>query len=144
MLSGADIAKENNRQTMSANDVLTALRDLEFDEFIAPVEAALGAFRETEKARSIEAAAKKAAKEIRNGENKTGEEAAEGAVEEEPVAAEEPMTAEEPVAAEEPMAAEEPAAPAEEPAAVEEPTQAEAQEAAAEEPTQAEAAAAEE
>ena len=138
MLSGADIAKENNRQTMSANDVLTALRDLEFDEFIAPVEAALGAFRETEKARSIEAAAKKAAKEIRNGENKTGEEAAEGAVEEEPVAAEEPM------AVEEPMAAEEPAAPAEEPAAVEEPTQAEAPEAAAEEPTQAEAVAAEE
>ena len=138
MLSGADIAKENNRQTMSANDVLTALRDLEFDEFIAPVEAALGAFRETEKARSIEAAAKKAAKEIRNGENKTGEEAAEGAVEEEP------MAAEEPVAAEEPMAAEEPAAAAEEPAAVEEPTQAEAPEAAAEEPTQAEAAAAEE
>ena len=132
MLSGADIAKENNRQTMSANDVLTALRDLEFDEFIAPVEAALGAFRETEKARSIEAAAKKAAKEIRNGENKTGEEAAEGAVEEEPVAAEEPMAAEEPAAA------------AEEPAAVEEPTQAEAQEAAAEEPTQAEAVAAEE
>ena len=46
---------------MAASDILTALKDLEFDEFIAPVEAALGAFREQEKARTIEAAAKKAA-----------------------------------------------------------------------------------
>ena len=46
---------------MSAADVLTALRDLEFDDFLAPIEAALGAFREAEKARSIEAAAKRAA-----------------------------------------------------------------------------------
>ena len=74
MLSGADIAKENNRQTMSANDVLTALRDLEFDEFIAPVEAALGAFRETEKARSIEAAAKRAAaQQLKEKEGGDGE-----------------------------------------------------------------------
>ena len=47
---------------------LTALRDLEFDDFLAPIEAALGAFREAEKARSIEAAAKRAAALLRSGE----------------------------------------------------------------------------
>ena len=59
---------------MSANDILAALRDLEFDDFIAPVEAALGAFREAEKARSIEAAAKRAAAAQKNGEGKDKEE----------------------------------------------------------------------
>ena len=53
---------------MSAADVLTALRDLEFDDFLSPVEAALGAFREVEKARAIEAAAKKAAAAQRDGD----------------------------------------------------------------------------
>ena len=68
MLSAADCAKESSRSTMSAADVLTALRDLEFDDFLAPIEAALGAFREAEKARSIEAAAKRAAALLRSGE----------------------------------------------------------------------------
>ena len=48
--------------------LVTALRDLEFDDFLAPIEAALGAFREAEKARSIEAAAKRAAALLRSGE----------------------------------------------------------------------------
>merc|ERR1719271_503669 len=30
----SDVAKESNRSTMSANDILAALRDLEFDDFI--------------------------------------------------------------------------------------------------------------
>lgn len=64
----ADVAKENSRTTVSASDILTALRDLEFDDFLSPVEAALGAFREAEKARSIEAAAKRAAQMMKNGE----------------------------------------------------------------------------
>ena len=37
---------------MSASDVLGALRDLEFDDFLPTVEAALGAFREAEKVRA--------------------------------------------------------------------------------------------
>ena len=60
-LSASDVAKESNRTTVSAADVLAAMRDLEFDEFLLPVETALAAFRETEKAKSIEAAAKRAA-----------------------------------------------------------------------------------
>ena len=59
---------------MSAADILAALRDLEFDDFLAPVEAALGAYREAEKARSIEAAAKRAAAQIRKSQEE-GEEA---------------------------------------------------------------------
>jgi hypothetical protein len=59
--SAADIAKENSRATVSAADVLTALRELEFDDFLPNVEVGLTAYRETEKARSIEAAAKRAA-----------------------------------------------------------------------------------
>ena len=64
----ADIAKENNRTNVSAADILAALRDLEFDELVPNVETALAAFRESEKARSIEAAAKKAAKLQRSGD----------------------------------------------------------------------------
>jgi hypothetical protein len=43
-------------------DVLAALRDLEFDDLIPSVESSIAAFREGEKARSIEQAAKKAVK----------------------------------------------------------------------------------
>ena len=56
------MAKENNRTVVQAADILSALRELEFDELMPSVEAALAAFRESEKARQIEAAAKKAAK----------------------------------------------------------------------------------
>lgn len=80
--SAADVAKENNRSTMSANDFLAALRDLEFDDFLSPVEAALGVFREEEKKRSIEAAAKRAAKQIREGGQEAGDKAADDKQEE--------------------------------------------------------------
>ena len=63
--SAADVAKESNRTTVHATDVLAAMRDLEFDELLLPVEAALAAFRETEKAKQIEAAAKRAAAQAR-------------------------------------------------------------------------------
>ena len=65
--SSADVAKENNRSTASAADVLSALRDLEFDDFLLPVEAALTSFREADKARQIENAAKRAAKLAKEG-----------------------------------------------------------------------------
>lgn len=61
-LSANDIAKESRRSTITAQDVLAALRELEFDDFLPTVESALAAFREQEKGRSIEAAAKRAAK----------------------------------------------------------------------------------
>jgi DNA polymerase epsilon subunit 3 len=58
----SDIAKENSRSTVTGADVLAALRDLEFDDLIPSVESSIAAFREGEKARSIEQAAKKAVK----------------------------------------------------------------------------------
>ena len=64
--SSADVAKESNRSTVNAADVLAALRDLEFDDFLLPIEASLTGFRETEKARSIENAAKRAAMLAKN------------------------------------------------------------------------------
>ena len=78
----ADIAKENNRTSVSAEHMLSALRDLEFDDFLLPVETALAAFRETEKARSIENAAKAAAKKAaQQAETAEVAEAAEAAAE---------------------------------------------------------------
>ena len=41
MCRAADIAKESNRNTVSAADILGALRDLEFDDFVPSVESAL-------------------------------------------------------------------------------------------------------
>lgn len=76
--SANDIAKEGGRTTVNAADVLHAMRDLEFDEFITPVEASLAAFRETEKARSIEAAAKRAAAQTRAEQEGEGEGADDG------------------------------------------------------------------
>ena len=64
----ADIAKEGNRNSVTGNDIVSALRDLEFDDLMPSVESALAAFREAEKARSIEAAAKRAANQARNSE----------------------------------------------------------------------------
>ena len=42
------------------------MRDLEFDELLLPVESALAIFREAEKAKSIEAAAKRAVAQARD------------------------------------------------------------------------------
>ena len=82
----ADVAKEGNRSTVNGTDVLAALRDLEFDDFMPSVESALAAWREAEKARSIEAAAKRAAKLAGEGgdeQDEDQEEQAEGEAEEE-------------------------------------------------------------
>ena len=58
----ADIAKEGNRSTVGGPDVMAALRDLEFDDLLPSVESAIAAFREAEKVRQIESAAKRAAR----------------------------------------------------------------------------------
>lgn len=79
--SAADVAKENSRSTVAAQDVLSALKELEFDDFILPVEGALATFRETEKARQIENAAKRAAKEANNPKPAVAEGEADGEAE---------------------------------------------------------------
>jgi len=79
----ADVAKEGNRNTVGGPDVLAALRDLEFDDLLPSVESALAAFREAEKARSIEAAAKRAANQAANGSGEVdGDGDGDGAVDE--------------------------------------------------------------
>lgn len=50
------------RTTVTAQDVLNALRDLEFDEFMPSMESCLHAYKEQEKQKSLENAAKRASK----------------------------------------------------------------------------------
>ncbi|GAV85312.1 CBFD_NFYB_HMF domain-containing protein [Cephalotus follicularis] len=65
-----DICKESKRQTMNADDVLKALEEIEFPEFIAPLKASLDEFRK--KNAGKKAGASKA-KEV-NKKRKTEEE----------------------------------------------------------------------
>eukprot|EP00536_Pseudo-nitzschia_multiseries_P004307 jgi/Psemu1/323416/estExt_fgenesh1_pg.C_710002 len=44
-----DFARENRRQTITANDVLAAIKELEFDEFAPELVTFLGRYRELEK-----------------------------------------------------------------------------------------------
>eukprot|EP00873_Tetraselmis_striata_P013597 jgi/Tetstr1/433861/TSEL_023044.t2 len=44
-----DLCKEGKRQTISAKDVFTALKDLEFDEFTQPLKEAVESFRKAKK-----------------------------------------------------------------------------------------------
>ena len=74
------MAKENRRTTISAQDVITALKELEFDDFLPTLESALVAYREGEKIRSVEAAAKRAASAFLKGDG-TAEGLAEGEAE---------------------------------------------------------------
>ena len=57
-----DLAKESKRSTVTATDVLNALKELEFDDFLPMVENSLFAYRENDKAKALEAAAKRAAR----------------------------------------------------------------------------------
>ena len=56
--SASEISREAKRSTVSAQDVITALNELEFD-FAGQIESCLAAFREVDKARVLAAAAKK-------------------------------------------------------------------------------------
>jgi len=58
----SDVSKEGKRSTVTAQDVITALKDLEFDEFVPNIEACLAAFREADKAKVLEATAKRMAR----------------------------------------------------------------------------------
>ncbi|OEU15310.1 hypothetical protein FRACYDRAFT_164395, partial [Fragilariopsis cylindrus CCMP1102] len=44
-----DFARENRRQTITANDVLAAIKELEFDEFSPELTSFLEGYREAEK-----------------------------------------------------------------------------------------------
>ena len=71
--SASDVSKESKRTTVTAQDVMTALRDLEFDDFLPHMDACLAAYREADKARSLEAQAKRV---VREGAKAEGEAAA--------------------------------------------------------------------
>ena len=97
--SAADMSKEKGRSTLTAADVLGALRDLEFDEFVPTIETCLAgapsppspelparaltavrraAFREADKAKALEAQAKRAARAQVHGEQAVPDAADEG------------------------------------------------------------------
>lgn len=56
----SDVSKESKRVTVTGQDVIKALKELEFDDLVEHMEVCLAAFRETEKARALAARAKKA------------------------------------------------------------------------------------
>eukprot|EP00526_Cylindrotheca_closterium_P022426 CAMPEP_0113601650 /NCGR_PEP_ID=MMETSP0017_2-20120614/341_1 /TAXON_ID=2856 /ORGANISM="Cylindrotheca closterium" /LENGTH=180 /DNA_ID=CAMNT_0000509955 /DNA_START=31 /DNA_END=573 /DNA_ORIENTATION=+ /assembly_acc=CAM_ASM_000147 len=59
-----DFARENRRQTITANDVLAAVKELEFDEMSADLQKFLEQYREAEKSKKVaKAAAKKEAED---------------------------------------------------------------------------------
>ena len=55
----SEIAQERKRQTINADDVQEALRNLNFDAFLGDVERAVEAFREEEERKKSEKQAKK-------------------------------------------------------------------------------------
>lgn len=67
-----DFARENRRQTITANDVLAAIKELEFDEFTPELETFLEQYREAEKSKKAAKAAAAAAKD--GGEDEEEEE----------------------------------------------------------------------
>lgn len=66
-----DFARENRRQTITANDVLAAIKELEFDEFTPHLTKFLDHYRELEKSKKQ---AKAKAKEEMMDEDEEGEE----------------------------------------------------------------------
>ncbi|KAL3943457.1 MAG: hypothetical protein SGBAC_002468 [Bacillariaceae sp.] len=60
-----DFARENRRQTITANDVLAAVKELEFDEMSPDLQKFLEQYREAEKSKKV---AKAAAKKEAEGE----------------------------------------------------------------------------
>lgn len=63
-----DLAKEGRRATVTAQDVIMALRELEFDDFLPTLETTLVAYREAEKIRSLDVTAKRAASAVHQNE----------------------------------------------------------------------------
>ncbi|GAB2274602.1 DNA polymerase II subunit B4 [Dionaea muscipula] len=67
-----DICKESRRQTINADDVLKALEEIEFSEFVEPLRASLSEFR---KKNAGKRAGSAKAKEGTNKKRRTGKEA---------------------------------------------------------------------
>ena len=57
------IAKKHNRKTISAPDVIQAIEDIEFDQFIPPLQEALENFKRTQKEKKDATAKKKQQKQ---------------------------------------------------------------------------------
>lgn len=58
--SASDLSKESKRLTVTGQDVIKSLKELEFDDLVDQMEICLIAFREAEKARSLACKAKRA------------------------------------------------------------------------------------
>jgi len=70
-----DFARENRRQTITANDVLAAIKELEFDEFAPELTTFLERYRELEKTKkNAKAASKAAAEKAKNEATKKADE----------------------------------------------------------------------
>ncbi|XP_042510590.1 DNA polymerase epsilon subunit 3-like [Macadamia integrifolia] len=65
-----DICKDSKRQTINADDVLKAIEEIEFPEFIGSLRASLDAFRRKNAVKKAGAAKTKEAKKKRKMENK--------------------------------------------------------------------------
>ncbi|XP_042497193.1 DNA polymerase epsilon subunit 3-like [Macadamia integrifolia] len=68
-----DICKDSKRQTINADDVLKAIEEIEFPEFIGPLKASLDAFRRKNAAKKAVAAKTTDVKKKRKMENKPPE-----------------------------------------------------------------------
>ncbi|KAG7353417.1 histone-like transcription factor CBF/NF-Y [Nitzschia inconspicua] len=66
-----DFARENRRQTITANDVLAAIKELEFDEFTPELTAFLEQYRESERGKKDAKAKAVAAKKAAQAPSKT-------------------------------------------------------------------------
>ncbi|KAL4336206.1 hypothetical protein GQ457_07G042730 [Hibiscus cannabinus] len=68
-----DICKESRRQTMNAEDVLKALEEIEFSEFVKPLRASLAEFRNKNAGKKGGAANENEAKRTRKIEDSSAE-----------------------------------------------------------------------
>ncbi|XP_043698869.1 DNA polymerase epsilon subunit 3 [Telopea speciosissima] len=77
-----DICKDSKRQIINADDVLKAIEEIEFPEFIGPLKASLDAFRRKNAAKKAVAAKTKVVSKKRKMENKPPEQNGDREVEE--------------------------------------------------------------
>jgi len=57
------VAQKSNRKTISGQDVISAMTDMEFDKFVKPLENSLALWKKTQQEKKSTAAKKKAEKE---------------------------------------------------------------------------------
>lgn len=67
------VAQKSNRKTISGQDVISAMTDMEFDKFVKPLENSLTLWKKTQQDKKSSAAKKKAEKEAATKETPSGE-----------------------------------------------------------------------